>query len=138
EVPIGYGKDVGNNLNKVANAVVGGWAVSPILSLHTGFPMSPYGTGDQSKTNSRSSRPNCDSIAKVQGRVPGSGFNGFQYFTNNGNFSNPAVGTFGTCPAQLGWLRGPGHDYIDLSLQKDVHIKGRFKDHLHNDFCNPF
>ena len=138
ELPIGHGKAVGNNLNKVANAVVGGWAVSPILSFHTGFPMSPYGTGDQSKTNSRSSRPNCDSIAKVQGRVPGSGFNGFQYFTNNGNFSNPAIGTFGTCPAQLGWLHGPGYNDIDLSLQKNVQITERYKVQFRTDFVNAF
>lgn len=138
DLPVGRGKALGKDMNKVANAIVGGWTVSPILSLHTGFPMSPYGTGDKSGTNSRSSRPNCDSIATVQGRVPGSGFGGFQYFTNNGNFSNPAAGTFGTCPAQLGWLRGPGYDDIDLSLQKNVQVTERYRVQFRTDFVNAF
>lgn len=138
DIPVGHGKAYGSNMNKVANAVIGGWTVSPILSLHGGFPMTPYGSGDQSGTNSRSSRPDCDSIAHVQGRVAGSGFNGFQWFNNNGNFSVPAVGTFGSCPAQLGWLRGPGYDDIDLSLQKNFQLTERYKLQFRSDFVNAF
>jgi hypothetical protein len=138
ELPVGRGKAFGKNMNSVANAIVGGWTVSPIISIHTGFPMTPYGSGDQSGTNSRSSRPNCDSIAHVQGRVPGSGFNGFQWFTNNGNFSIPSVGTFGSCPAQLGWLRGPGYGDLDLSLQKNFQLTERYRLQFRSDFVNAF
>jgi len=56
ELPVGRGKAYGKDMNKAANAVVGGWTVSPILSLRKGFSMTPYGSGDQSGTNSRSSR----------------------------------------------------------------------------------
>ncbi len=138
ELPVGRGKAYGKDMNKAANAVVGGWTVSPILSLRKGFSMTPYGSGDQSGTNSRSSRPDCDSIAKVQGRVAGTGFNGIQWFTNNGNFSVPAVGTFGTCPAQLGWLRGPGYADLDLSLQKNFQLTERYKLQFRSDFVNAF
>ena len=137
ELPIGRGKKFGKDMNAAVNAVVGGWTISPIVSLHTGFPMSPYGN-DNSKTNSRSARPNCNSIAHVQGRVPGAGFGGYQYFTNNGNFTDTALGTFGTCPAQLGWLRGPGYDNWDLSLQKNVQITERYKVQFRTDFVNAF
>jgi len=138
ELPVGHGKRFGKDLNKVVNAMVGGWTVSPIITLHTGFPMTPYGDDDHSGTNSRSARPNCDSIASVQGRVPGVGFNGYQYFTNNGNFSKPSIGTFGSCPAQLGWLRGPGYDDVDLSLQKNFQITERYKLQFRSDFVNAF
>ena len=138
ELPVGRGKAFGNDMNKAVNAIIGGWAVSPILSLHGGFPMSPYGSGDQSGTNSRSSRPDCDSIANVQGRVAGSGFKGIQWFTNNGNFTIPAVGTFGSCPAQLGWLRGPGYADLDLSLQKNFQLTERYKLQFRTDFVNAF
>jgi len=137
ELPIGHGKQFGKDMNPVLNAVVGGWTISPIISLHTGFPMTPYGN-DHSGTNSRSARPNCNSIAHVQGRVPGAGFGGYQYFTNNGNFSDTTLGTFGTCPAQLGWLRGPGYDNWDLSLQKNVQITERYKVQFRTDFVNAF
>jgi len=138
ELPVGRGKAFGKDMNSVANAIVGGWTISPIISLHTGFPMTPYGSGDQSGTNSRSSRPNCNSIANVQGRVPGSGFNGIQWFTNKGNFSVPSVGTFGSCPAQLGWLRGPGYGDLDLSLQKNFQLTERYKLQFRSDFVNAF
>jgi hypothetical protein len=138
ELPVGRGKAYGKDMNKVVNAVAGGWTVSPIISLRTGFPMSPYGDGDHSGTNSRSSRPNCNSIAQVQGRVAGSGFQGIQWFTNNSNFSIPTVGTFGTCPAQLGWLRGPGYADLDLGLQKDFQLTERYKLQFRSDFVNAF
>jgi len=138
ELPVGRGKAFGKNMNSVANAIVGGWTLSPIISVHTGFPMTPYGSGDQSGTNSRSSRPNCNSIAHVQGRVAGSGFDGIQWFTNSGNFSIPSVGTFGSCPAQLGWLRGPGYADLDLSLQKNFQLTERYKLQFRSDFVNAF
>jgi Carboxypeptidase regulatory-like domain len=136
DLPFGRGKTFGKDMNKVANAVVGGWTISGIGSWHTGFPMSPYGSGDQSGTNSRSSRPDCDSHPHILGRVAGNGFGGIQWFTNNGNFSVPAVGTFGTCAAQLGWLRGPGYADLDFGLQKNFQITERFKLQFRTDFLN--
>jgi Carboxypeptidase regulatory-like domain len=137
DIPVGRGKSFGKDMNKVVDAVVGGWTVSPIVSVLSGFPMAPYGN-DHSGTNSRSARPNCNSIAHVQGRVPGSNFNGIQWFTNNGNFSDTSIGTFGTCPAQLGWLRGPGYGDLDLSLQKNFQITERYKLQFRSDFINAF
>jgi len=138
ELPIGHGKRFGKDLNKVVDGVVGGWTISPIITIHGGFPMTPYGSGDQSGTNSRSSRPNCDSIANVTGRQAGVGFGGYQWFTNSGNFSVPSAGTFGTCPAQLGWLRGPGYGDLDLSLQKNIQLTERYKLQFRSDFVNAF
>jgi len=137
EIPVGRGKAYAKDMNKVVDAIVGGWTISPILSVHSGFPMAPYGT-DRSGTNSRSARPNCDSIAHVQGRVPGSNFGGIQWFTNNGNFSDTVIGTFGSCPAQLGWLHGPGYSDLDLSLQKNFQITEHYKLQFRSDFINAF
>ena len=125
-------------MNKVVDAVVGGWTVSPIMTLRGGFPMTPYGDDDHSGTNSRSSRPNCDSIAHITGRQAGVGFQGYQWFTNNGNFSVPSAGTFGTCPAQLAWLRGPKYGDLDLSLQKNIQLTERYKLQFRSDFVNAF
>jgi hypothetical protein len=70
------------------------------------------------------------------GNVAGNGFGGIQWFTNNGNFSVPAVGTFGTCAAQLGWLRGPGYADLDFGLQKNFQLTERFKLQFRTDFLN--
>jgi len=139
DLPIGRGKAVGNDMNKVANAIVGGWTVTGIWSWHTGFPMTPYGSSDQSGTNSRSERPDCVSIPNITGRTPIAGdIGGFQWFTNNGNFTVPAVGTFGTCAAQLGQLRGPGYNNFDIGIQKNFQLTERFKLQFRTDFLDAF
>jgi hypothetical protein len=63
---------------------------------------------------------------------------GFQWFTNNNNFTNPALGTFGTCSPQLGRLRGPHYTDVDLSLHKDFQFTERFRLQFRTDFINAF
>jgi hypothetical protein len=143
ELPFGRGKQFGNNMNKVANTVVSGWTVSPIVTFRTGFPMPVYGAADESGTFSRGSRADCNGLPAVTGEAsinqtafPGVG--GYQWFTNNGNFTNPAVGTFGNCAPQLGGLRGPHYTDMDLSLHKDFQLTERFKLQFRTDFINAF
>jgi hypothetical protein len=139
ELPLGRGKQFGNNMNKVVNAIVGGWSVSPIVSFRTGFPMPVYGAADESGTNSRGSRANCNGLPAITGETPiGGNTGGFQWFTNNGNFTNPAPGTFGNCSPQLGGLRGPHYTDVDLSLHKDFQMTERFKLQFRTDFVNAF
>jgi hypothetical protein len=143
ELPVGRGKTFGSNMNKVANAIVGGWSVNPIVYFRTGFPMPVYGAADASGTFSRGSRANCNGLPAVTGETPIDqtlfpGTGGFQWFTNNGNFTNPSVGTFGNCAPQLGGLRGPHYTDVDLSLHKDLQLTERFKLQFRTDFLNAF
>jgi hypothetical protein len=138
ELPVGKGKQFGNNLNSVANTVVSGWTVSPIVTLHTGFPMALYNNGnDQTGTNSRGLRPDCNGTNTVFGRQNATAAQGggFQWFDPN-NYSNAAG--FGTCAPQLGGLRGPGYYNWDLSLQKNFQLTERFKLQFRSDFLNAF
>ena len=102
ELPFGHGKAPWRERNKVLNAVVSGWSVSSIITFRTGFPLAiaPGGIVDDSGTFSRGMRPDYNLIPKVTGETPIStpGVGGYQWFTNNGNFTAPAVGTFGNCP----------------------------------------
>jgi hypothetical protein len=139
ELPFGRGKAIGKDMNKVANAVVGGWTVSPIVSTYTGFPMAINGNTDPTGTGSRGARGNCNAIVHSQGRVPITGSGGIQWFVNqNHAFTDPPTGQFGTCPAALGWLRNPGYVNLDLSLQKDFQLTERFKLQFRSDFLNTF
>ncbi len=47
-LPIGKGRSFGADLPGAANAVVGGWTISSIVSAHTGFP-----DHDPSRTTTR-------------------------------------------------------------------------------------
>ena len=70
ELPFGKGQKFGSDMNKVVNAVVGGWAVSPIVSFRTGFPMPVYGAADNTGTFSRGSRADCNGLPSVTGETP--------------------------------------------------------------------
>jgi Carboxypeptidase regulatory-like domain len=139
ELPFGQGKKFGSSMNKAANAVVGGWAVSPILSIHSGFPMALYtNASDPTNTGSRGLRPDCDGTNTVWGRrdaTAGQG-GGFVWFDPS-NYTNPTT-TFGTCAPQLGGLRGPGYYNWDISLQKNFQLTERFRVQFRTDFLNAF
>jgi hypothetical protein len=143
ELPFGKGKKLAGGANSVVNALIGGWSVSPIFIVRTGWPLPVYGAADESGTYSRGSRADCNSIPTVTGETPIDqtlfpGVGGYQWFTNNGNFTNPAVGTFGNCAPQLGKLRGPHYTNVDLSLHKDFQMTERFKLQFRTDFVNAF
>jgi hypothetical protein len=139
DLPFGRGKRFGNDMNKAADAVVGGWTVSPILSLHSGFPLALYtNASDPTNTGSRGLRPDCNGTNTVWGRRPATAAQGggFVWFDPS-NYSDPTT-TFGTCAPQLGHLRGPGYYNWDISVQKNFQITERFRLQFRSDFLNAF
>jgi Carboxypeptidase regulatory-like domain len=139
ELPLGKGKQFGSNMNKAVDAAVGGWTVSPIITLHTGFPLALYtNASDPTGTGSRGLRPNCNGTNTVFGRrnATVSQGGGFAWFDPS-NYSDPTT-TFGTCAPQLGGLRGPGYYNWDLSLQKNIQLTERFRLQFRSDFLNAF
>lgn len=136
DLPFGRGRQFGRDMNKAVDAVIGGWQVSPIISFRTGWPLPVYGAQDNSGTFSRGARADCNSIPSIENTaIPGVGV---QWFTNNGNFAQPATGTFGNCAPQLGGLRGPHYADLDLSLHKDFQMTERFRLQFRTDFVNAF
>jgi Carboxypeptidase regulatory-like domain len=136
ELPIGNGKMVGKNVNPVVNEVIGGWAVSPIVSFRTGWPLPVYGAQDESGTFGRGARADCNGLPSItKTRIEGVGV---QWFTNTGQFTNPAVGTFGNCSPQLDGLRSPHYTDVDMSVHKDFPIRELFRLQFRTDFINTF
>jgi len=113
DLPFGRNRKYGQNMNKVADAIVGGWQVNGILSLHTGFPLT-ISAGDASGTNSRGSRANCIAPAHVFGKQNAPD-GGYQWF-DPASYGPAAPGTFGSCG--VGTVRGPGLSTLDLSVAK--------------------
>ena len=118
DLPFGQGKKWGSNMNKAANAFLGNWQLSGILTLRGGFPLT-ISASDASGTNSRGPRADCIAQPHVFGtRNVNTG--GFQWFDPN-SYGPPAPGTFGSCG--VGTVRGPGLDTFDFSVQKQFPIK---------------
>jgi hypothetical protein len=136
DLPFGRGKLLGKNANRVVNGVIGGWEVSPIVSFRTGWPMPVYGAQDESGTFGRGARADCNGVPSIANTaIPGIGV---QWFNNTGQFTNPAIGTFGNCSPQLSDLRSPHYSDVDLSLHKDFPITERFRLQFRSDFVNAF
>jgi hypothetical protein len=136
DLPFGRGKMFGKNANGVVNGVIGGWEVSPIVSFRTGWPMPVYGAQDESGTFGRGARADCSGVPSIANTfIPGIGR---QWFNKTGQFTNPAVGTFGNCSPQLSGLRSPHYTDVDLSLHKDFLITERFRLQFRSDFVNAF
>jgi hypothetical protein len=136
DLPFGRGKMVGKDVNPVVNEVIGGWAVSPIISFRTGWPMPVQGAQDNSGTNGRGARADCSGLPSIT-KTPIQGI-GVQWFTNTVQFTNPAVGTFGNCSPQLDGLRSPHYTDVDMSVHKDFPIRERFRLQFRTDFINTF
>src|SRR5215469_16301469 len=136
ELPFGRGRMLAKDANPVLNAVIGGWEVSPIVTFRTGWPLPVQGAQDNSGTFSRGARADCNGIPSISNTfIPGVGR---QWFVNNGDFTNAAIGSFGDCAPQLGSLRSPRYTDVDLSLHKDFPITERFRLQFRTDFINAF
>jgi hypothetical protein len=134
DLPFGKGKQFGHDLPGAVNAVVGNWAINPIVSWHGGFPLNMRGSDSSGTGDIFSPRPNCNGpVTYPKTAVPGVGI---QWF-DPGVFSNPAPGTFGTCPSQ-GPVIGPGYIDTDLSLQKNIPVSEAMKFQFRADFFNVF
>ena len=135
DLPFGRGKMLAKNVNGAVNQVIGGWALSPILSWRTGWPLPIY-ANDNSGTFGRGGRADCVSTPSIADTtIPGVGI---QWFNNNGNFTQPALGTFGNCSPQLASLRTPHYADVDLSLHKNFPLTERFQLQFRSDFVNAF
>ena len=136
DLPVGKGKAIGSNMNSVVNAVVGGWQASTIISVHSGFPLAVYNATDTSGTGSRGARPNCDPSQMVKFGRQTSSLGGYQFLSPAG-YSEPATGTFGTCPLQ-GPQTGAGYADTDLGVLKAFHITEQKYFQFRGDFLNAF
>jgi hypothetical protein len=131
DLPLGRGRTFGNDMNKALDAVVGGWQVNGILSLHTGFALTLSGP-DASGTNSRGARPDCLAPPDVFGEQ-NSPSGGYQWF-NPASYGPAAPGTFGSCG--VGTVRGPGLHTFDLSLSKFFAVTEHQKVEFRSEFIN--
>jgi len=124
-LPIGRGKALGSGMNRIADAVVGGWEFSGIASFKGGIPLSVFGNN----WNSYGGDPRPDYVPGVSPKpshqtisssVPNS-------WANYNAFTYSAYGTFGTTPRYMSELRGPHYTNWDSALEKNWSIKERMR-----------
>jgi hypothetical protein len=142
-IPVGRGKQFGHDMNKVADAVVGGWEVAPIISWHSGYAVTPIlgGFSDPSGANGAGilfdvSRPNCSGPVKYLKKKVNNPGSGYIQWWDPSTFSQPAAGSYGNCG--VGSIRGPRYSDVDLSLHKDFATSENTRLQFRTDFVNLF
>ena len=117
ELPLGKGKRFGDNMGKIANAVIGGWQISGLWRWSTGFPFDVYAF------NNWATNWDLESYGILTGPKPKTGQFRIGGTTPN-VFQDPtaALNSFRySLPGESGQrneLRGPGMFDIDMGLSK--------------------
>ncbi|HEY4052247.1 MAG TPA: TonB-dependent receptor [Terriglobales bacterium] len=132
QIPFGRGKQFGHDTSHIVDAVAGNWSINPIVSIHSGFPLSLYG-GDFSGTVTPEARPDCIGPVSYPKTTSSAGMDWF----GANSFANAAPGTFGSCPGQ-GPVIGPRYVDADISMQKNFPINERMRFQFRTDFLNVF
>jgi hypothetical protein len=114
-----------------ANRFLGGWTLSAIASIQSGFPFTPQlGFNPSNDGDTRNPvRPSWNPA--FQGPVISGGPN--QYFNPNA-FLPPASGTYGNVGRDT--LIGPGSATVDVSILKNTALTERLKLQLRGEFFN--
>jgi len=134
--------------NVIARELLGGWGISGVTAFQTGFPIGLH----QSSINSGwcdgysyfgcGDTPNTTSFNLKQFNIRGAAH---QFFDTT-PFSPELAGTFGN--VSRNFLHGPGYDYTNLSVSKNIHFTSDSSRYLqlrleafnafnHANFANP-
>ncbi len=131
ELPFGRGKPWLASVTGVEDKLVSGWQLNGIVTLLSGFPVTPQigsnrsGDGDTRNPDRPSLNP-AFSGPVIEG-------NPNQWFNPNA-FVLPAAGTYGNLGR--GVLTGPGLAELDLSLFKNVVVTERVRLQIRAEFFN--
>jgi hypothetical protein len=114
--------------------VLNGWALSSLVSLHTGQPFSVFSSTDTTGTGEGEQR--ADQIAPAFAGVSHAFSATGVTWINAAAFVNPAPGTLGTSPRN-GYY-GPGYASTDFSVVKNTKITERINTQFRIEMFNLF
>jgi hypothetical protein len=122
----------GRNMNRVVDAVLGGWEVSGIASFKEGFPLAV--SGNNILSYGGDPRPNV--IGSVHVPHPS-----VHEWFNTAAFAYAPYGTFGTASRYLSYMRAPGYQNWDSGILKNwalpESMRLQFRAEMFNTFNHP-
>jgi len=143
QLPIGRGLLVGNNMNRVADTVIGGWSVSSNLTMQSGQPVA-IRMGHNRLADGRQ-RPNvtCSNIGTgvnyhdAAAALLNGASSGFSVFNPN-CFADPGDQQLGNAPRYFDNLFSQGIDNVDLAIRKTFAIRERMRLQVRGEAFNAF
>jgi hypothetical protein len=120
QLPVGKGRTLGRDMNRLADAIAGGWELSSIMTFSSGYPIIP---GLESGTLwEGTQRPNYIGNPSTAGASTDERLN---RFFNDSAFSRPAPDTYGSASRTLPNYRTFGIRNADFNLMKNFKITER-------------
>ena len=135
DLPIGRGRWIGSNMNRVVDGIVGGWTLSSIVTLQTGQPIA-IGMSEPTLDDG-TQRPNviCNPSSGISPHQ--SAFTGASVFNAN-CFADPGYEQAGNAPRYFSNLRTDGIHNVDFSFAKSFVPREGMKLEVRGDFFNFF
>jgi hypothetical protein len=135
EVPVGRGRWLGRDMNRILDGVVGGWTMSSILTFQSGQPIN-VGMS-QASLDDGNQRPNalCSPSSGVGPHA--SALTGQSMF-NSSCFADPGLEQPGNAPRYFSNLRTDGIHNVDMSISKTFDLREDIKLELRGEFFNLF
>ena len=135
DLPIGRGRWVGTNMNRVLDGIVGGWTISTIITLQSGQPID---IGMSIPTlDDGNQRPNviCNPNSGVSAH--NSALTGASTF-NASCFADPGYEQPGNAPRYFSNLRTDGIHNIDIAIEKSFVPREGMRLEVRGEFFNFF
>jgi outer membrane receptor protein involved in Fe transport len=133
-LPFGRDQRFGSSWSRVTDALLGGYQVNGIVTVHNGLPLA-FSASNVANVLNPGERPNSNGQnASLGGRVE----DRLNKYFNTSDFSQPATYTFGNMSRTSGYLRTPDLRNFDLSLFKQFALTERIKTELRGEAFNAF
>jgi hypothetical protein len=124
-----------SSANPLVRAVLGNWQTSSVLTLRSGYMLTPVSTGDRCVCGSGTSRADVTGLPLQVGALGRSKYSTIGYF-NQAAFTTAALATFGAAGRDI--VRGPGLANVDFMIAKLIPLRENVRIQFRSEYFNLF
>lgn len=135
ELPFGKGKPFLHDANRITDALIGGWSISPLLTYSTGGPLEVYVAGNP-LGNGTNNRPNI--VTGVQQQFSYNNVYSGTPVLNAAAFSDPGQWAIGDEPRYIPGIRNPWNLNENFAAAKSFHITEKVTAKIEMEYFNAF
>jgi hypothetical protein len=121
DIPVGRGRWIGNGMNGVMDAILGGWSLDTFLTLQSGQPIAVFNSDNRLTDGNQ--RPNVTCSQLTTGLSYQDAARTGLPVLNQNCFADPGDNIPGNAPRFFSGIRGDGIRNVDMSLSKEFEIK---------------